>query len=97
MYRVLIANEVTEQATIIFFLMRIEVIENNKEFIYFITSIVTSKLPLLGLSVISIKAFLDRSNPFPFTKGPLSLTLTITDFPFITFVTFSKVPKGYVR
>lgn len=31
----------------------------------------------------------------PRVKGPLSVTRTITCFPFMVLVTFSIVPKGY--
>ena len=45
---------------------------------------------------INIKAFLDKSICLPFTNGPLSVTLTSTDFPVFIEVTLNFVPKGNV-
>lgn len=39
----------------------------------------------------------ERSIMRPRPNGPLSVTLTMTDFPLAGFVTFNLVPKGWVR
>ena len=49
--------------------------------------------PLLIFS-ISLNAALLKSITLPLIKGPLSLILTITDLPLLTFVTLTFVPKG---
>ena len=42
---------------------------------------------------IFIKAAFDKSISLPFTNGPLSLTVTITDFLETILVTFTFVPN----
>ncbi len=46
------------------------------------------------LLAISIKARLERSISLDLTKGPLSMTSTITDLPLAELVIFTLVPKG---
>lgn len=60
------------------------------------TWIETDNLPFLGLSVIFIKAFLERSISKPFVKGPLSFIITSTLLLFFKFVILTLVPKARV-
>ena len=59
-------------------------------------SIFTIICPPYLFGAISIKAFLDKSICLPLANGPLSVTVTMTDFPVFIEVTFNLVPKGNV-
>src|SRR5690606_30716287 len=64
---------------------------------HLIISILADMVPERLSDAISIKARLVKSNSRPFVNGPLSVTVTNTDFPLRGFVTFSFVPNGSFR
>ena len=53
----------------------------------------TLAIPALTIP-IAVAAALLKSIILPATNGPLSFTRTVTDFPFVVFVTLTIVPKG---
>lgn len=60
------------------------------------TSSSTTTTPCPSISSARAAAY-DRSMIRPRPKGPRSLTFTITSRSFLVFLTFSNVPKGWVR
>lgn len=70
--------------------------EGGHEYSLYLTILISTFASPSSRLAICEKAALDRSMTRPFTNGPRSLILTLTDLPLLIFMTMTSVPKGKV-